>query len=140
MRAVKVTRIPWRPIPSVSGHMRLAEIKQIYVESGKGCVIVTDDKEEMTGIISFADLQPWLLDSSMDQLTVAAEVANHQVRTISEDDNLLNAIRMFDQAVFEQVPVVAKDNPCKVLGVLSRNAVFSTYHKLIVKHGEQAQG
>jgi len=136
MHSVPVTRIPWRPIPSVSGHMRLADIKQIYIESGKGCVIVLNDVEEMTGIISFADLQPWLLDSSMDQLTVASEVANHQVQTITEDDNLLTAISIFDQAVFEQVPVVAKDNPRKVLGVLSRNAVFSTYHKLIVKHGE----
>jgi len=140
MRSVKVTRIPWRPIPSVSEHTRLVELKQVYVDSGKGCVVVTDDEENMTGIISFADLQPWLLDSSMDQLTLAAEVANHNVKTIGENDSLLSAIRMFDQAVFEQVPVVAKDNPRKVLGVLSRNAVFSTYHKLIVKHGEQAQG
>lgn len=139
MRSVKVTRIPWRPIPSVSEHTRLEEIKRTYVDSGKGCVIVVDDEKEMIGIISFADLQPWLLDSSMDQLTVAAEIANRNVKSILENDSLLNAIRIFDQGVFEQVPVVAKDNHRKVLGVLSRNAVFSTYHKLIVKHGEQAQ-
>jgi len=140
MRAVKVTRIPWRPIPSVSGHTRLEELKRIYVDSGKGCVTVVDGEDEMIGIISFADLQPWLLDSSMDQVAVASEVANRKVRTISENDSLLDAIRMFDQVVFEQIPVTAKDNGRKVLGVLSRNAVFSTYHKLIVKHGEQAQG
>jgi len=140
MRAVKVTRIPWRPIPSVSEHTRLEELKRIYVDSGKGCVTVVDGEDEMIGIISFADLQPWLLDSSMDQVAVASEVANRTVRTISENDSLLDAIRMFDQVVFEQIPVTAKDNSRKVLGVLSRNAVFSTYHKLIVQHGEQAQG
>ncbi len=139
LRSVKVTQIPWRPIPCVTEQTRLAELKQIYVDSGKGCVIVRDDEENMTGIISFADLQPWLLDSSMDQLTVASEVANRHVQTISEDDSLLNAIRMFDQAVFEQVPVISKDDSRQVLGVLSRSAVFSTYHKLIVKHGEQAE-
>jgi len=136
MRAVKVTRIPWRPIPSISAHAHLSELKRIYVESGKGCVIVVDDGDEMIGIISFADLQPWILDSSIDELAVAAEVANRNVQTISEQDNLLTAIRIFDQGVFEQVPIVAKDNARKVLGVLSRNAVFSTYHKMIVKHGE----
>jgi CIC family chloride channel protein len=140
LRAVRVTRIPWRPIPSVHEHTRLVELKQVYVDSGKGCVVVMDADENMLGIISFADLQPWLLDSSMDQLTVASEIANRNVQTISEHDSLLTAIHIFDQAVFEQLPVVSKDNPRKVLGVLSRNAVFSTYHKLIVKHGEQAPG
>ncbi len=139
LRAVRVTRIPWRPIPSVPGYMRLAELKQVYVDSGKGCVVVVDDNENMLGIISFADLQPWLLDSSMDQLTVASEIANRKVQTIAENDSLLTAIHTFDQVVFEQLPVVSKDNHRKVLGVLSRNAVFSTYHKLIVKHGEQTR-
>ncbi len=139
LRSVKVTRIPWRPIPCVAEHTQLAELKQIYVDSGKGCVIVRDDEENMTGIISFADLQPWLLDSSMDQLAVASEVSNRHVQSISEDDSLLSAIRMFDHALFEQIPVVSKDRPRQVLGVLSRSAVFSTYHKLIVQHGEQVE-
>jgi len=60
------------------------------------------------------------------------------VRTISEDGNLLDAIRVLDRETFEQLPVVASGNPKKVLGILSRNAVFSTYHKLIVKRGERA--
>jgi len=139
LRAVRVTRIPWRPIPSVPGYMRLAELKQVYVDSGKGCVVVVDDNKNMLGIISFADLQPWLLDPSMDQLTVASEIANRKVQTIAENDSLLTAIHTFDQVVFEQLPVVSKDNHRKVLGVLSRNAVFSTYHKLIVQHGDQTR-
>jgi CIC family chloride channel protein len=45
-------------------------------------------------------------------------------------------VNIFDREEFEQMPVVAADEPRRVLGILSRNAVFSTYHKLIVKHGE----
>jgi len=138
MRSVKVTRIPWKAVPIVPQHTPLAELKRIYVDSGKGCVIVVDEHEEMIGVITFTDLQPWLLDPSMDHVAVAAEVANRKVRTISEADSLLSAIRMFDREIFEQIPVTARDNPRKVLGVLSRNAVFSTYHKLIIKHGEQS--
>ncbi len=136
MRSVRVTRIPWRPVPTVTEDTPLEELKRVYVDSGKGCVIVTDQDENMVGIISFADLQPWLLDPSMDRLTVAGEVANREVQTVSEDDSLLDAIHIFDREVYEQVPVVARDNPRKVLGILSRTAVFSTYHKLIVQHGE----
>ena len=137
MRAVPVTRIPWKPIPSISEHARLEEVKQIYISSGKGCVQVVDDDGLMVGIITFADLQECLLDAALDQVVVAAEIANKKVLTISEDDSLLNAITLLDRVEFEQMPVVAADNPRKVLGVLSRNAVFSTYHKLIVKHGEK---
>jgi len=139
MRAIKVSRIPWKTVPSVPINMRLEALKRTYVDSGKGCTIVVDDKGGMIGVITFTDLQPWLLDPSMDHVAIAAEVANKKVRTISESDSLLDAIRMFDREIFEQIPVTAKDNRCKVLGVLSRNAVFSTYHRLIIKHGEQSR-
>jgi CIC family chloride channel protein len=137
MRSVPVKRIPWKAIPSVPEHTKLEELKRIYVSSGKGCVQVVDDDDLMVGIITFADLQQWLLDASSDQLVVAADIANKKVLTISENDSLLNAITLLDRVEFEQMPVVAADNPRKVLGVLSRNAVFSKYHKLIVKHGEK---
>ncbi len=136
MRSVPVSRIPWRSIPSVSEYARLDELKQTYISSGKGCVQVVDDEGLMIGIVTFADLQEWLLDPALDQVAVASEVANRNVRVISESSSLLEAIRVLDREEFEQMPVVAHDNPRKILGILSRNAVFSTYHKLIVKHGE----
>lgn len=137
MRSVPVSRIPWKAIPKISEHVRLVELKAIYVKSGKGCVQVVDDNDLMVGIITFADLQEWLLDSTLDQVVVASEIANRKVLTISESDNLLNAVTLLDRVEFEQMPVVAADNPRKVLGILSRNAVFSKYHKLIVMHGEK---
>jgi len=136
MRSVKVSRIQWRPIPSIPENTPLADLKHIYVDSGKGCVQVVDDKDDMLGIITFTDLQPWLLDASMDHIAVASEVCNHNVMTISEGDSLLDAIATFDREAFEQLPVTAANNPRRVLGILSRQSVFSTYHKLIVKHGE----
>jgi CIC family chloride channel protein len=140
MRAVPVSRIPWRSIPAVSEHARLEELKETYISSGKGCVQVVDDEGLMVGIVTFADLQQWLLDPTLDQVVVASEVANRNVRVISEASSLLEAIRVLDREEFEQMPVVARDNPRKMLGILSRNAVFSTYHKLIVKHGEGEHG
>ena len=137
MRAVPVSRLPWRSVPSVHASAKLKALKDVYISSGKGCVIVTDDADEMIGMVTFADLQSWLLDSSADDLVVAEEVANKQVMTLSEDDSLLDAIDILDRATFEQMPVTDADNPRRVLGIVSRNAVFSTYHKLIVKHGEE---
>jgi CIC family chloride channel protein len=137
MRAVPVSRLPWRSVPSVHASDKLEDLKRVYISSGKGCVIVADDDGDMVGMVTFADLQPWLLDSSLDQVVVAEEVSNTNVTTVSENDSLLDAIDILDKAGFEQMPVTAKDNPKKVLGIVSRNAVFSTYHKLIVKHGEE---
>ncbi|MDQ6980963.1 MAG: chloride channel protein [Ghiorsea sp.] len=137
MRAVPVSRLPWRSIPSVHISAKLEELKQVYISSGKGCVVVVNDEGEMHGIVTFEDLKAWLLDSASDQVVVASEVANTHVYCLSENDSLLDAVDILDQEAFEQMPVVAKDNPKKVLGIVSRNAVFSTYHKLIVKHGEE---
>ncbi len=136
MRAVPIRRIPWRSIPSVSEHARLEELKRVYISSGKGCVQITDNDGLMVGLVTFEDLKEWLLDPTLDQVVVASEVINRNVRTVSEKGSLLDAVNVFDREEFEQMPIVAADEPRRVLGILSRNAVFSTYHKLIVKHGE----
>ncbi len=136
MRSVPISKIPWRTIPRVSEYARLKELKQVYTASGKGCVQVVDDEGLMVGIVTFSDLQQWLIDPALDQIVVAREVANQNVFTLTESDSLLEAIRILDREEFEQMPVVADDNPRQVLGVVSRNAIFSTYHKMIVKHGE----
>lgn len=136
LRSVPIRQIPWRTIPRVSEYARLKELKQVYTASGKGCVQVVDDEGLMIGIVTFADLQQWLIDPTLDQVVVANEVANRNVLTLTESDSLLEAIRILDREEFEQMPVVADDNPRRVLGVVSRNAIFSTYHKMIVKHGE----
>jgi len=139
LRAIPVKRIPWRSVPSIPHNTPLAELKKAYVQSGKGCVQIVNDDGLMVGIVTFSDLQEWLLDPALDDVVVAAEVANTKVLTISENDSLLNAIALLDRVEFEQMPVVSADNPRKVLGILSRNAIFSTYHKMIVKHGESME-
>jgi len=136
MRAVPIKRMPWKAIPSVLGTAKLEELKSVYVSTGKGVVVVTDDNGDMTGLVTFEDLKTWLLDESLDQVVIASEVANINVMTLSEDDSLLDAIDVLDRETFEQVPIVSRENPKKVLGIISRNAVFSTYHKMIVKHGD----
>jgi CIC family chloride channel protein len=136
MRSVPISQIPWRSIPRVSEYARLKELKQVYTAAGKGCVQVVDDDGLMTGIVTFADLQQWLIDPALDQVIVASEVVNPNVQVLAESDSLLEAIRVLDREEFEQMPIVADDNPRKVLGMVSRNAIFSTYHKMIVKHGE----
>ncbi|MFQ5356107.1 MAG: chloride channel protein [Mariprofundaceae bacterium] len=139
MRATKVDQIPWKSIPSVHESTSLEDLKAIYVSSGKGIVLIVDHEELMVGIVTFSDLQPWLLDPSLDQVAVASEVANREVSHVSENSSMLDAIQVFNSEEFEQMLVVSKDNPRKVLGILSRNAVFATYHSLIVEHGEKAQ-
>ncbi len=136
MRSVPVSRIPRKQIPAVPASAPLHELKKVYVDSGKGCVQVVNDDGTMLGIVTFMDLQNWLLDPTLDQIVVAAEVANRKVISVREDDSLLDAIRVLDRESFEQMPVMSATEPGKMLGILSRNAVFSTYHKLIVKHGE----
>ncbi|MCK5308698.1 MAG: chloride channel protein, partial [Zetaproteobacteria bacterium] len=116
MRAVPIKRIPWRPIPTVSEHVRLEELKRVYISSGKGCVQVTDDDGLMVGLVTFEDLKEWLLDPTLDHAVVASEVVNRNVRTVSEKGSLLDAVNIFDREEFEQMPVVAADEPRRVLG------------------------
>ncbi|MDQ6989718.1 MAG: chloride channel protein [Mariprofundaceae bacterium] len=136
MRSVPISRIPWRSVPAVAASAPLAELKRVYVSSGKGCVVVVNEQGDMLGLVTFEDLKLWLLDSALDDVVIASEVANANVLCLSEKNSLLDAIEILDRESFEQMPITSAKHPKKVLGILSRNAVFSTYHKMIVKHGD----
>ena len=66
-------------------------------------VVVVDDEGDMIGLVTFADLKAWLLDSALDQVVVASEVANTNVLCLSENDSLLDAIDVLDREEFERV-------------------------------------
>ncbi len=106
-----------------------------YMAKGKHSNFPIVDKDGLlTGIISFQDFKDAVLEKDLEDLIVVKELATKNVITITDDKNLDDALMMIGSRNIEQLPVVDKNNPRKIIGMLSRRDIISAYNKGLLKN------
>jgi len=107
------------------------EIVTLATKSNANAFIVVDQDERMVGIVSLHDLRG--LDKAtaeqLGSLTIASDLCEKDVITIFADEPLSKALARMDQYGFRQLPVVARDQPRKVVGMLERQHILSAYQR-----------
>jgi len=87
----------------------------------------------LTGILSFLDYHDAVFDENLKDLIVAKDLATLNVVTVPIDDNLYSALEKITSKDFSILPVVDKDNPSILLGVLTRRDIIGAYNKAVIK-------
>ena len=72
-------------------------------------------------------------DKNLKDLVVAKDLATADVVTVSQDENLYDALEKISQKDYSILPVVSSDNRSQLLGVLTRRDIISAYNKAIIK-------
>ena len=87
----------------------------------------------MTGIVSFHDVRLVVTEKRVRDVVRAKEIATEEVLAVFPDQNLNAAVERFSLKAIDELPVVSRDNPGKVIGMLSRKDVFSAYNSEVLK-------
>lgn len=88
---------------------------------------VVDAKGRLTGIFTLRDLRLALLGSQVGPLVVAADLATHPVLTVTPQDDLHTALKRMTTLNVDELPVVAPEDPTRLIALLSRSALVATY-------------
>jgi chloride channel protein, CIC family len=97
---------------------------------------VVDAEGRMNGIFSVNDIRRILDEEIPPGLVCASDIANSQVVSCEPGDSMNDALHKLTSHGFEELPVVAPDNPGKVLFMLSRRAMLARYaRELEMKKG-----
>jgi len=97
---------------------------------------VTDDSGNMVGIVSSQDIRPVLFEEKVKSIVRAGDIATEEVIVLRPEDDLNKAINAFSLKDIDEVPVVAADNPVKVVAMLSRKKVIDAYNSEVLKEHE----
>lgn len=90
---------------------------------------ITDERDNLEGVISFSDLKEFVFEEGLQDLVVARDLANREVLFVSPDESLAASINKFSFIDMEQLPVIdARNGTRKVLGVVTRNQLMKAYH------------
>lgn len=89
-------------------------------------LLVVDGRGRLTGVLSLSDLRS--LPPGVSARTPVQEVARTSVVTVFPDDTLDRAMRRFAVYDFAMLPVVAREDPRRLVGRLRRSDVLKAYH------------
>lgn len=118
------------------------ELQALLSESRSTAFVVVDERDEMVGILSLQDLR--ILDAktaeALGALTIAADLCERDVLTVFADESLATALTKMDQSGYRQLPVVERQAPRSVIGMIERQHVLAAYRRQMADGATRGDG
>jgi CIC family chloride channel protein len=133
LEVIKVGDIMQRDFKTIPMHTSLHALLRYLEESTETTLPVVTPDGRLYGMISFQDLRTVLTKHEIDALVIASDIATREIVSITEDENLNQALEKFGMRDFDLLPVVEKDDPAKIKGVIHKSYVISYYNKRLME-------
>ncbi len=133
LRSIKVKDAMNSRVDTLPENLKLTQLSEVIARSKYNTFPVVDDEGRLTGILSFLDYHDVVFDENLGDLVVVKEIATPKVVTVSEEDNLYNALEKISSKDFSLLPVVAPNDQSRILGVLTRRDIIGAYNKAVLK-------
>jgi CIC family chloride channel protein len=111
--------------------MPFEQILPLVLASNQQDFPVVDKEENLSGIISMTDLRQAMADKDVHPLLLGKDIAMGGVRTVTMDDTLNTALSLMASLDVRELPVVSKDDPRKVISLVSRKDITRAYHEAV---------
>ncbi len=111
--------------------MRLDQLKALIYDRGFNSFPVVNASGRLEGILSLSDWRS-AFKKGDDSLT-AGDIATRDVVSVTGQDSLLTALARITAGDFAILPVVEKNHPDKLAGVISRTDIMSAFNDVIMK-------
>ncbi len=128
-----------RKLTLIHESMSLEDIVHEIALSHQHYYPVVDDNGIMVGIFSSDDVRSYLYDETIWKLAVARDVmivANHIV-SVTPEDNLNSVLRRFTARNLDELPVLSRQEPGKLLGMLRRKETIAFYNRRLLELKQQ---
>ncbi len=140
LEVIKVGDIMQRDFRTIPMHTSLHALLRHLEESTETTLPVVTPEGRLYGMISFQDLRTVLTKHEIDALVIASDIATRDIVSITEDENLNQALEKFGLRDFDLLPVVEKDDPTKIKGVIHKSYVISYYNKRLMERMVAEEG
>ncbi|MDD4635067.1 MAG: chloride channel protein [Dehalococcoidales bacterium] len=131
MKEITVNQIMTRNFPTAEETMPVAELSDKLKKSGHHGFPVVDQQGNLCGVVTVTDVVSAMQRGSVDNLTIA-DIATRNPR-IAYPDQTLHDVMILIGTDVGRIPVVDRENPKKLLGVLRRHNIVSAYTRSITK-------
>jgi chloride channel protein, CIC family len=135
LNSIKVNDVLSRDITTIHEGMPFRKILETISYSKNFYFPVLNGKGEMSGILSFHMVREMIFDEELGDLVVANDLKVEPVMTLTPENNLNEAMEMFAKLDVEQLPVVRRDDPKRVIGMVNQGEVLAAYNREVLVSG-----
>lgn len=132
LKSHKVAEVMDEQFDVIPPGMTLVDIFR-HLETTRDSYLIVNDREGyLRGVLTIQDMRALLSKHELDYLIVAQDMVEPETVTLFLDDDLEKANEIFAQRGFGLIPVVSRDNPRKVVGVIRRSDLTDYYNKRLI--------
>ena len=128
---VKDIRVRTEGLETIPETCRFDEVVRRVANSTETLFPVVDHEGKLSGIFSLRDVRLALLHPDLGGLVLADDLATRPVSAVTLKDDLHTALKRLTEKNLDEIPVVAPDDPTKLLGLLNRRELVSAYTRQI---------
>ncbi len=133
LKSIPVKNVMYHTVEMVPENLPLKELAEKLPKSKSNNFIVVNDREEISGVLTFYDYYDALFNGKTDDQMLVKDIMTPDVVTVSIEDNLSIALEKITTDDFSILPVVMADNPLKIKGILTRRDILEAYDQALIK-------
>jgi len=127
--AISVNEVMTRDFPTVLPSMPVSELMEELHQSGHHGFPIVDESGNFCGIVTLEDVEAAM--SRKDFTLVAGDIATKYPIVAYPDQSIHDALAQFGGRDVGRIPVVDRNDPKRLLGVLRRHDVIRAYTKAL---------
>lgn len=133
LQTLTVSAVLAKNFEKIPERTSIAEIKSLFSRLAHETFVVVDDRDDLVGTISLADLKHIAFDDGLDSLINARDVAHSQAPAPLPSDTLEEVLAVMDVSGEEHLAVIAAVDDRKVLGVVHQGDVLRAYNRALLE-------
>lgn len=126
---ILVEQLYRKNVKGISQTATFNEVISFIEHSHDNTFPVIGPNEEVVGVIRYQDLSNTLFDPKIGSLVRAADLANNLETVVYPDDSLARVWAKFREGSYDCLPVVSREQPHRMLGVIRRWEILKYYIK-----------
>ncbi|GAB4262620.1 MAG: chloride channel protein [Deferrisomatales bacterium] len=140
LESIRVGDIMNSQVEALPETMPLRQILQFIPASRHVTFPVVDSGGRLAGILSLQDFREVAYEEGLEDLIVAGELCTREVITVFPDESLHEALGKLGYRNIEHLPVVSREDPGRILGMLSRRDIVAAYNKALIDRSLRREG
>ncbi|XOB65682.1 chloride channel protein [Deferribacteres bacterium DY0037] len=133
LQDIKVADV-MRPDPIIlKEDMHFYDILHFIPQTKHNNFPVVKEDGTLVGVLLFEEIREFVFEEGLEDLVVAEEVCETDVPTILPSNSLADAIENIGFKNIELLPVVDEETQTKLVGIITRRDIISTYNKVLRK-------
>jgi CIC family chloride channel protein len=128
MESVRVEEVMVKEPIIVSTDMPITMLAEKFIETGRHGFPVLDEEGKLFGVVSLADYRNAVSanEEGVGDLKVR-DIASRNIITVHPDETVGAALRRMAPRDISRLPVVSRENPHELLGMVRRNDIVRAY-------------